>query len=365
MNMPQLSGCIVVRNGKGSIQRCLDALLPLVNEYVIVDTGSSDGTVELVEEWKRRHSSTRLVFERVGNKFHDSEGIFDFGAAKNYAVSLATCDYIIWCDVNDICNNPSGVREAFEKITRKYPLASITMNTKVTKTFAFPRIRIVPRAYAHFVGSIHEYLSNTAPDGDTRKQLVTTKFYMENYKSHRDIARNVKALEKEWAKCRTQRTAFYMGNSYKDIRDYHTAGIWYGITVDAFPTERTEERFKSLETLCDIAIHHVNWNELALRSMQMIEERPYRPEGYYYRAKYNFNTSQFKMAKKCLDKAVELLKYPVETNLWLNSLIYDKKHIAMLQHELAARLKYADMEPMRPEYVGDTMPYVGYPLRAY
>lgn len=356
--MAQLSGCIVVKNGKGSIQKCLDALLPLVNEYIIVDTGSTDGTLELVDEWKRRHSSTRLILDRVGTRFHDSDGIFDFGAAKDYAISIATCEYVLWCDVNDVCAKPREVRAAFEKIVAKYPFASITMNTKVTASFAFPRVRIAPRQYAKFVGRIHEYMSNTAPDGDPRKQLVTTRFCMENYKSYRDIARNVKGLEKEWTEHRSQRTAFYMGNSYKDIRDYRTAGIWYAITVDEFPTERTEERFKALETLCDISIHHVDWNELGVRSMQMIEERPNRPEGYYYRAKYNYNTSQFRMAKKCLDNVIRLLRTggKVETNLWLNAQIYDKNHILGLQAELNAALQYAEMDPIQPEYIGNSMP---------
>ena len=74
--MATLSGCLVVRNGKKSVVRCLDALLPLVNEYVIIDTGSKDGTLELIKGWASRHPNSRIVLVNVGRKFHDDDGIF-------------------------------------------------------------------------------------------------------------------------------------------------------------------------------------------------------------------------------------------------------------------------------------------------
>ena len=127
--MAGLSGCLVVRNGKASVVRCLDALLPLVNEYVIVDTGSTDGTVELVNDWKVRHPGSRVVLEQVGRLFHDEDGIFDFGGAKNYAIKIASCPYVLWVDVNDILVNAPKVRDAFDKIVNKIPHASITLLT--------------------------------------------------------------------------------------------------------------------------------------------------------------------------------------------------------------------------------------------
>ena len=136
--MATLSACIVVKNGKGSILRCLDALLPMANEYVIVDTGSSDGTLELIADWQKRHPKQRLILDKVGPKFHDADGVFDFGAAKDYAISLATCQYVMWVDVNDILLDGKHARELFQKIVSKYPTAGISMLTKVTPTHSCP-----------------------------------------------------------------------------------------------------------------------------------------------------------------------------------------------------------------------------------
>lgn len=356
--MSTLSACIVVKNGKTSIVRCLDALLPMANEFVIVDTGSTDGTVELVKQWRTKHANPGFVLEIVGNRFHDSDGIFDFGAAKNYAISLAHCDYVMWVDANDILKDGKGARRDFEDIVAKNPDASIVMDTKVSKTFQFPRVRIMRRDKAHFTGMIHETMED--PNGHTNG--IRTHHCFENYKNTRDVRRNLKSLEKSWEKSRTQRTAFYLGNSYKDMRDPKKAVEWYEVVVDEFPTVLNENRFKSLETICEIYLMDVpDIEELGARAMQMIEEYPDRPEGYFYRARYWYITKRYDMAKKCLEQVMRL-NSAVNTTLWHNRKIYDKTYITSLINNVEVAIERQDIynlqstEPMQPEFIEDGGP---------
>jgi glycosyltransferase involved in cell wall biosynthesis len=345
--MAGLSGCIVVRNGKSSVVRCLDALLPLVNEYVIVDTGSTDGTVELVADWKKQHPGSRVVMETVGNLFHDEDGIFDFGGAKNYAIKMATCPYVMWLDVNDTVVNAPKVRDAFDKIVNKIPHASITLLTRVDVSFAFPRVRIAPKEFAHFEGRIHEYMVNTASDG----QVVTTRFMIDNFKKYRDVSRNVKTLMKDWKLQHTQRSAFYLGNSARDINDFDTASAWYEVTVDEFPSMLNEERAKSMEALCDIALRRNDLVTMGFRSMQMIEELPNRPEGYYYRAKYQYAVGNYSMAAKCLDKLLKVNRVIRPSHMWINPEIYDRHRHIEMYNEAMKKAEYSNMQPMMPERV--------------
>lgn len=352
--MATLSACLVVKNGKASILRCLDALLPMANEYVIIDTGSTDGTLELIAGWREKHPNPKYTIESVGARFHDEDGIFDFGAAKNYAIECAHGDYIMWCDVNDILLDGARARQAFDQIVAKYPTASITMNTKVSPQFQFPRTRIVKRENAKFVGSIHEYLTNSASDSQT----VKTGIVFENYKQTRDVSRNIKALEKEWTKERTQRTAFYLGNSYRDMKDLGHAYEWYTVAVDEFPEVRTEDRYKSLETICEIlTIGRADVEDLGTRSLQMIEEQPQRPEGYFYRARYNYEKHDFVHAIRCLEEIMKLNSTKPPTNLWINPKVYDRKYIESLlngmernvRQEKISQLQYAD--PLVPDHI--------------
>ena len=353
--MPTLSACIVVRNGKGSVLRCLDALLPMANEYVIVDTGSTDGTVELVKQWRTKHPNPGFVLEEVGSKFHDSEGIFDFGAAKNYAISLAHCDYVLWVDINDILLDGKRARRTFEEIVAKNPDASIVMDTKVTKTFQFPRVRIMRREKAHFTGIIHE----TMEDPDGHKNGIRTHIVFENYKPTRDVRRNLRALEKSWKLNRTQRDAFYLGNSYKDMKNLELALEWYSIVVDEFPDIKNENRFKSLETICEIHLIGVpDMEDLGDRSMQMIEEYPDRPEGYFYRARFQYISRNFDMAKKCLNQVMRLNASDKST-LWHSKKIYDRNYIASLLNNIDVAIQRDEIyqlqtaDAMQPEYIED------------
>ncbi len=342
--MATLSGCIVVRNGKKSVVRCLDALLPLINEYVIVDTGSKDGTLELIKGWSARHPNTRIVLVNVGRKFHDDDNIFDFGAAKNYAISRATCDYVMWIDVNDEVLKANEVRIAFDKINRKMPHACITMLTEVDPSFAFPRVRIAPRKYAKFIGSIHEYMVNEDPENF----IVTTRFRIRNVKTCRDIARNVKGLMKEWRKEHTQRIAFYMGNSARDMNDFFTALDWYIITVDEFPDFTNEERAKAMEAICDIALRENLLDLLDERSMMFINELPDRPEGYYYRAKYQYARQNYPMVVKAMEQVMKLNTHVRPTHMWINAEIYDRHQQLEMLKEAQLKAEYSNMTPIAP-----------------
>ena len=350
-----LSACLVVRNGKGSILRCLDALLPMANEYVIVDTGSKDGTLELIADWQARHPNQRVVLEKVGAKFHDSDGVFDFGAAKDYAISKATCQYVMWVDVNDILKDGKHARALFQDIVAKYPNAGISMLTRTSPGHSFPRLRILPRGKAKFKGIIHELVVHTDPDAPT----IHTNLEFENYKSSRDVVRNLAGLKKSWDQERTQRTAFYMGNSYSDLKDWAHAYEWYSIAVDEFPEEHNEDRLKSMEQICAMIVAtRTDLNELGSRSLQMIEEFPTRGEGYYYRARYNFEIGDLPYSLKCLDKLMTIGR-PKRTNLWLNSKIYDKEEIRsiifmvkeeMQRNESASLLTADPLQPDRVDY---------------
>jgi len=45
--MPTISLCMIVKNEELNIARCLDSVVELVDELIIVDTGSVDRTVEI------------------------------------------------------------------------------------------------------------------------------------------------------------------------------------------------------------------------------------------------------------------------------------------------------------------------------
>ena len=78
---------MIVKNEENVLARCLDSVKEIADEIVIVDTGSTDHTKEIVG--------------RFTGKIDDFQWIDDFSAARNYAFSLATQEFILWLDADD------------------------------------------------------------------------------------------------------------------------------------------------------------------------------------------------------------------------------------------------------------------------
>lgn len=347
-----LSSCIAVRDGRRVIQRCLTSAAGFSDEIVVVDTGSVDGTPEFVDAWKVTsgyRGTVRVV--RSGREYYDSDGVFDFGAAKNRALSEASSEYVIWLDVNDTAADPRRVRMAFDDLSGKAPAVSIMMLTRTTPTFAFPRLRIARRMGARFVGSIHEYMTDTTP-GAIR---VDTHLEILNFKKSRSIERNVRGLLKEWKKTHTVRTAFYMSMSMADLGRKEDADEWRRIVIAEFPDDRSEERFRTMENTCEAYYTAKDWESLGELAIDMMNQFPVRAEGFFYRYIYNFNTGKYSLAYKCL---YEASSRPIpRTAFWLNREIYDKVGIRRRLDEAREFAEIRERPPMIPQNVSGSYSY--------
>ena len=93
-----ISACLIVRNeeGSGLFEECLQSIRPFVEELVIVDTGSTDGTPEIAQ----RHADRFEVF--TGCNDPESGAINDFSLARNRSFDLATRPWVMWIDSDDV-----------------------------------------------------------------------------------------------------------------------------------------------------------------------------------------------------------------------------------------------------------------------
>lgn len=94
--MISISLCMIVKNEEAVLARCLDSVADLVEEIIIVDTGSTDRTKEIAAGYT--------------DKIYDFQWIHDFSAARNYAFSLAACDYIYSADADEVLDQENRER---------------------------------------------------------------------------------------------------------------------------------------------------------------------------------------------------------------------------------------------------------------
>src|SRR5690625_2515683 len=98
--MITISLCMIVKNEEKTIGRCLNSVHDLVDEIIIVDTGSKD--------------QTKRLCRRFTDRLFDFKWVDNFSAARNFSFSHATQDFILWLDGDDVIGDHD--RRKFERL---------------------------------------------------------------------------------------------------------------------------------------------------------------------------------------------------------------------------------------------------------
>lgn len=94
--MVSITLCMIVKNEEKILGRCLSCLYDLMDEIIIVDTGSADRTKEIAAEYT--------------DKIFDFHWVDDFAAARNFAFSKASGDYIYSADADEVLDETNRRR---------------------------------------------------------------------------------------------------------------------------------------------------------------------------------------------------------------------------------------------------------------
>ena len=105
MNLPVISIITVVYNGKNFLERTIHSVIQQTYphiEYLIIDGGSTDGTVEMI---KKYGGSCRWISEKDG-------GIYD---AMNKGMKMAKGDYLLFLNAGDELHSKDVLEKIFSK----------------------------------------------------------------------------------------------------------------------------------------------------------------------------------------------------------------------------------------------------------
>lgn len=150
--MAKLSLCMIVKNEEDCIARCLNSVKHVVDEMIIVDTGSTDDTTQIC-----RDLGANVLSYKWNNHFAE---------ARNFGLQQATGDWILWLDADEEvdASDAEKLKELLE--TKDYDLYSIQlMNYYGKKVDPYQVIQMAhPRLFRNHIGfqfknAIHESLN--------------------------------------------------------------------------------------------------------------------------------------------------------------------------------------------------------------
>lgn len=269
-----MSVCLamVCKNESALIRTALASVKPFIDRWVVVDTGSTDGTQDIVREEMKGLPGTLLERPWLNWSHNRTESI---NLAKQ-----SGCDFIFILDADEQVKAPAGFKLDLD------PKNAYWVNINYGAiTYARPNILSAKHSW-HYVGVTHEYL--TAPENPPRIQLPIT---LETNPARTDKTPEKCLLDAQLleegliAEPENSRYRFYLAQSYRDcgqiekaVENYAlraTLGGWFEeVWYSLFQVALLKERMKRPET------------EIVTAYLQAYENNPRRAESLGSLARY-------------------------------------------------------------------------------
>jgi glycosyltransferase involved in cell wall biosynthesis len=158
---------MIVKNEEKNIEKALKSFIPVADEIIIVDTGSTDDTKYWISQFERQylwvdgfHKKEFVKGECNDIVLIEEDWKNDFSNARNISINRATCDWILWLDADDRIseseyNKINKLKQApldrFFKFQIKDFIGGLPLGKQWAQTRMFPR-----RDDIRFQKPIHE-----------------------------------------------------------------------------------------------------------------------------------------------------------------------------------------------------------------
>ena len=309
----KISACYIVKNNAEDLKISLQSLKDFVDEIIVIDTGSTDDTVE--------------VSKNFGAKVFFKAWQDDFSAARNFALEKSSGDWIIFLDADEFFsaqtakNIPFVIERAaqFNQNAVQVFLINIDKDdgNKIQDTNYVVRI-MKKISELHYVGKIHEelrlgenILSNVVTCPPEVLQIYHTGYSTSLNKDK--AARNLKMLLEELKETsEPKRIYHYIAECYKGLEDFGNAEKFANLSIES----NSSKKLESYNLLLSILAH--NKKRIADReklASKAVEDFPNLPEFsaelaecFAYRDDFQKAVETMSQALKkfqnCLDKKI-------------------------------------------------------------
>ena len=287
--MVTISVCMIVKNEEAVLARCLNSLQGIAEEIIIVDTGSTDRTKEIAAKYT--------------DKIYDFTWIHDFAAARNFAFSKATKEYIYSADADEVLEEKDRQKfmqlkqvllpeiEIVQMVYVNPKDCNMVYNfTKELRPKLFKRLREF-----RWIDPIHETVSLDPVVYDSEIEIMHLPEKLHSARDfeamQRELKKNGRLSERLYSMYAKE---LYISGTEKDFLD---ASVWFEKRLEQVGLSR-DARTEAICVLVKNLALQGNWEKMLSFSLMEISINPAPAAEIFYLLGEYYETAE------CLEEAV-------------------------------------------------------------
>lgn len=304
MSKPSISLCMIVKNEERWIKDCLESTKDIVDEWIIIDTGSTDHTID--------------ICKRFGCCIHTYTWNDDFSSARNAGLEKANGDWILWLDADEVIDQKSVyiIKEAVKtRLIDAYTFTVINYYGAVQTSTNYSKLSQI-RLFRNHIGlmfknKIHETLNHSEKLQHDRLGILDVKIHHYGYldevvKSKKKSKRNIELLIRELAHNDTAWNRYYLAAEYYRLKEFAKALTYVNYSIIKFIQTGLKPASIVYKLKYSILTDLQRWKEAGEGIDLALLLYPDYVDLWFYKGLIQFNQQQFKAAVESFEKCIQL-----------------------------------------------------------
>lgn len=323
-----ISACMIVRDEEKLLGRCLDSFAGAWDELIIVDTGSKDRTEEIAAA---RGAKVRRFTACIG----EDGRMRDFALARNHGVELATFDYILWMDADDVLQ-PGGPERIRAAAARGVGGLQVTIRWNKDTWLQTRLFKNLPQN--RFIGRIHEYPKVHGKVDKDREVVV--QHLPDKTGKEGSTERNLRLLELEVRDDPANlRALFHLGNALRLSKRFDEAILRYTQYL-AIGSTFHSEKYMCAQYLASCLFQQGKWREAIDAGWRALRVDPRYAETHCLLADCYGELREYTYSRQWYRSALACGGPPPDAVLFVDQTKYDeypKRGLEICERKLAAK----------------------------
>lgn len=292
--MSKISLCMIIKNEEKYLSECLESVKNVVDEIIIVDTGSTDNSIDIAKNY--------------GAKIFQFEWVNDFSAARNFSIEQATGDWILYLDADERLDY-SSLTELKRLTSSKQKIAYNCIIRNIDSTYGHDNSNRYPRLFPNnegikFSGRVHEQISSSLNEKGIELKnssilIIHIGYNISLEEKRKKAERNLALLIQEYSVNKLPYIAYQLGLTYQILNDNDNAINYLKLAGENVKLER------SIRAICytqmSFILHQTHKVQEAEKNILLaikLDDR--QPFSYYLASKISLRKNELTLAEeKC------------------------------------------------------------------